>query len=124
MTLSHNWFPLLAFAGVIAVFTALKRLGLVPAAAAREHFKKGALVVDVRNPAEFKHGHLSEAVNIPLDELEGTLPRTIADKNQVLLLHCLSGTRSRAAQHIAKSIGYPNAFNLGSYSRARRIIGS
>jgi rhodanese-related sulfurtransferase len=46
----------------------------------------------------------------------------VKDKNQVLLLHCLSGTRSAMAKIKLKKMGYPNAFNLGSYGRAEGIL--
>jgi len=47
----------------------------------------------------------------------------VPDKNQVLLLHCLSGTRSGIAKRQLKSMGYQNVFNLGSYGRAGKILG-
>ena len=115
---------LLVMAGLmVAAMLALKRLGLVSAEAARAYLKQGALVVDVRSADEFKAGHLPDAVNIPLGELQNAMPRRVADKNQVLLLHCLSGTRSGIARRALKSMGYPNVFNLGSYGRAQRIVG-
>jgi rhodanese-related sulfurtransferase len=117
-----NWSFVLAIGLVLVVIIALKRLGLVSAKAARMHLKQGALVVDVRSAAEFRASHLPEAVNIPLDELPDSLPRSISDKNQVLLLHCLSGMRSGMAKRMLKGMGYTNAFNLGSYNRARRIV--
>ncbi len=113
----------LAIGVVLAVIIGLKWLGLVSAKTARMYLKQGALVVDVRTAAEFKAGHLADAVNIPLDELPDSLPRDIPDKNQVLLLHCLSGTRSGIARRILNSLGYQNVFNLGSLARARKIVG-
>lgn len=41
------------------------------------------------------------------------------DKNQILLLHCLSGTRSGMAKTKLKSLGYANVLNLGSYAAPR-----
>lgn len=118
-----SWSAILIIGLVSAVFLGLKRLGLVSAEAARQYLKAGALVVDVRSGQEFKAGHLSEAMNIPLGELPGSLPRRVSDKSQVLLLHCLSGTRSGIARRMLKGMGYQNVFNLGSYGRARRIVG-
>ena len=46
----------------------------------------------------------------------------VPDKNQVMLLHCQSGMRSAVAVGKLKSIGYANAFNLGSLSRAKAIV--
>jgi len=68
-------------------------------------------------------GHVPNAVNIPLGELRESLPRRVKDKSQVLLLHCLSGGRSGIAKQQIKGMGYQNVFNLGSYGRARQIVG-
>ena len=113
---------LLIIAAVFAVIFMLKRSGQISAEAARAHLKNGALVVDVRSPGEFASGHLPVAVNLPLDEIESALPRQVKDKNQVLLLHCLSGTRSGMAKMKLKRMGYLNVFNLGSYGRAQEIL--
>jgi rhodanese-related sulfurtransferase len=84
--------------------------------------KNGALVIDVRSSGEFASGHLPVAINVPLDEIETVLPQRVKDKNQVLLLHCQSGTRSGMAKTKLKRMGYPNVFNLGSYGRAETIL--
>jgi phage shock protein E len=116
------WIPILIVAAVVAVFMLLKKAGQISAAAALAHLKNGALVVDVRSRGEFGSGHLPKAVNIPLDEIGTTLPRRVSDKNQTLLLHCLSGTRSGMAKAKLKQMGYANVFNLGSYGRAESIL--
>ncbi|MGA9779477.1 MAG: rhodanese-like domain-containing protein [Limisphaerales bacterium] len=118
-----SWSSILIIGLVVAVILGWKRLGLVSAEVARKHLEAGALVVDVRTAGEFQSGHLSNAVNIPLGELQSGLPRLVSDKNRVLLLHCLSGTRSGFARRALKSMGYANGFNLGSYGRALRIVG-
>lgn len=117
-----NWRILLIIGVVAAVFISLKRTGLVSARAAREYLKNGALVIDVRTVGEFNSGHLPNAINIPLDEIETVLPNRVPDKNQVLLLHCQSGMRSGMAKGKLKTLGYTNVFNLGSLARARSIV--
>jgi phage shock protein E len=117
-----DWHLFLIVGLMVAVMLVLKRLGLVSAEMARTYLQQGALVVDVRSAEEFKARHLSQAINIPLGELPSSLPRRVSDKNQVLLLHCLSGTRSGIAKRALKSMGYTNVFNLGSYGRAQRIV--
>ncbi len=112
----------LIIAVILAVFMVMKRIGLVSAQTARKQLNEGALVVDVRSPGEFNTRHLPKAVNIPLDELQQRLPKRVPDKNQILLLHCLSGTRSGMARRTLKGMGYTNVFNLGSYGRAQRIV--
>jgi phage shock protein E len=117
-----NWTFLSVFLGVLAVFLVLKRSGQISAKDARTHLKNGALVVDVRTPAEFNSGHLTGAINLPLDEIEAALPRLVKDKSQVLLLHCQSGMRSGVAKGKLKAMGYPNSYNIGSFARARKIV--
>lgn len=112
---------ILAVAVFVAIFLA-RRASVVSAQLARKHLAEGALVIDVRSLEEFRGGHLPNALNIPLGELRESLPRHVKDKNQVLLLHCLTGTRSGIASQQLKSVGYANVFNLGSFARARKIV--
>ena len=109
-------------AGVIAAVWVFKRLAFISPEAARKFLRQGALVVDVRDAGEYRGGHLPKAVNIPLGDLQNSLPGRVKDKNQVLLLHCLSGTRSGIAKRQLKGMGYANVFNLGSYGRAGKIL--
>jgi phage shock protein E len=117
-----NWTPLLIIAVVVAIVFVMKRAGQISVQDALKHLKSGALVIDVRSPGEFNSGHLAQAINIPLDEIETALPRRVKDKNQVLLLHCQSGMRSGTAKGKLNSLGYANVFNLGSYGRAESIL--
>jgi phage shock protein E len=117
-----DWNVIGIVAGVIIVMIVIKRMSLVSAAAARRYLEQGALVVDVRSVGEFRGGHLPDAVNLPLGELQDSLPRQVADKSRYLLLHCLSGTRSGIAMRQLKQAGYQNVFNLGSFHRARQIV--
>ena len=118
-----NWTIAIIAGVVIGAFIVWKRFAFIPAEAARKHLAQGALVIDVRSPEEYRSGHVPIAVNIPLGELRGSLPRRVKDKSQVLLLHCLSGGRSGIAQQQIKGMGHQNVFNLGSYGRARQIVG-
>jgi phage shock protein E len=110
-----------AFVGLI-VFMVIRRSGQVSRKAAADYVRRGAFVVDVRSPREFNAGHLSQAFNIPLDELEGMLPQKIKNKDCIILLHCGTGLRSKKAQERLQQIGYKHVFNLGSYERAFKIV--
>jgi len=116
------WSTIVILAILLALLL-LRQKGQISAKAARAYLQQGALVVDVRSNAEFQSGHLQEAIHIPLDELDTLVARRVKDKNQVLLLHCQSGMRSLAAKRTLAGLGYTHAFNLGSYSRALRIVG-
>lgn len=117
-----NWTAILIFAAIFAVFLLMKQTGQISVKDAVEQLKKGALVIDVRSSGEFAAGHLPAAVSIPLDEIETAVPKRVNDKTQPLLLHCASGMRSGIAVRKLKALGYVNAFNLGSYSRAESIL--
>jgi rhodanese-related sulfurtransferase len=118
-----NWTTVCIIAVVIVAIVLLKKAGQISVQDALAHLKSGALVIDVRSAGEFSSGHLPKAINIPMEELESGLPQRVKDKDQVLLLHCLSGTRSAIAKSKLKGMGYMNVFNLGSLGRARKIVG-
>jgi len=118
-----SWTPLLIAIGIVTAFLLIKRLGQVSAKSARAYLQQGALVIDVRSNAEFQAGHLHYAIHIPIEELDTLVARRVKNKNQVLLLHCQSGMRSAVARRKLTRLGYAHVFNLGSYSRAARIVG-
>lgn len=115
-------FWLAGLGAVWVVLFVLKQRSLISPAAAREYLRQGALIVDVRSAGEYQQEHLSNAVNIPPGELPERLPRLVQDQQQVILLHCLSGTRSGSAQGQLQRLGYARVFNLGSYGRAAKIL--
>jgi phage shock protein E len=117
-----NWTALLIAAAILIAFLIFKNSGLISVKEARTYLKGGALVIDVRSAGEFVAGHLPVAVNLPVSEIETNWSRRIKDKNQVLLLHCQSGVRSSAAKKKLIALGCPNVFNMGSYTRAARIV--
>jgi phage shock protein E len=119
-----NFITWLVIAGAVLAFLLVKRLTLVTPAAAREWLNKGALVIDVRSEGEFEERHLPGAINIPLGRLRYEIARCTPDKAQPLLLHCLSGGRSGVGQGMLRQMGYSNVFNLGSYGRAEKIVGT
>ena len=82
-----------------------------------EEYKEtaNAALIDVREPNEYKAGHIPGAKNIPLSEIE-----TISiDKNQLLYVYCLRGARSRKAVSILKKKGYMNVISIGGIKRYR-----
>jgi phage shock protein E len=116
--------PLLIVIATLAVVLAVKRSARIPSKTAAEYLHSGAMLIDVRSAGEFTAQHLPQAVNIPLSEIETVIARKVKDKNQVLLLHCQGGGRSNAAMKKLRAMGYPNAYNLGSYGRAAQIVRS
>ena len=117
-----DWIVFVIAIVVFIAFYGLKWLSFVSPETARKNLASGALVVDVRTAREFTSGHLPGAINIPLGELRATVRQKVPDKNQPLLLHCLSGGRSAIAVRQLRGLGYASVFNLGSYSRAEHIL--
>lgn len=68
------------------------------------------LIIDVREPSEFKAGHIPGAVNIPL----GSLPKLVStlDRQAETILVCRSGNRSLSAYHQLKALGFTDLKNL------------
>jgi rhodanese-related sulfurtransferase len=64
-------------------------------------------LIDVRTPAEFEAGHIPGAVNVPLDELKGSLDqlRTVLDDHHDVVLVCRSGARAGQAQEALQAAG-------------------
>jgi phage shock protein E len=89
---------------------------------AREHLKRGAIVVDVRTVEEFKTSHLTNVVNIPLDQVTVKIPQLVTNKSDVVLLHCRSGRRSGIAEGQLRGLGYTNVFNIGSFEKAAQCL--
>lgn len=119
----QEWVLILLFAVVLVAYVLLKGRGQLRADQAREFLRSGALLIDVRTPEEFRSGHLAQAINIPLDQIQSAVPVRAPRKDQVLLLHCQSGMRSGAAQRRLRGLGYTQAYNLGSFGRAAQIVG-
>jgi rhodanese-related sulfurtransferase len=80
--------------------------------------KDGALLVDVRSPAEFRSGSVTGAINIPLDTITQQLSRFKGAKN--IVVFCRSGNRSRMAEQILKQNGYTMVINGGTWQQVRQ----
>lgn len=113
---------LLAIVLIAGVVMWLRSSQSISVEQAREYLSKGALLIDVRSAGEFSSGHLRNAKNLPLDQMETLAPGALKEKGQVLLLHCQSGMRSRVAQRKLQQLGYAKAFNVGSYARAAQVV--
>jgi phage shock protein E len=117
-----TWTTLPVLAVILIVFWLARHATQIPERDALVLLQAGALVIDVRTAGEFVAGHLPVAVNLPLNEIERSVTRRVESKDQVLLLHCQSGTRSQQAVKKLRAMGYEKAYNLGSYARAENIV--
>jgi len=113
---------LLIVIAVLVVLFVFKKSGEVSAAKVSELMGAGAVVVDVRTVGEYQNGHIDGVVNIPMDRFAEDIATVAPDKDTPLLLHCGSGTRSGMVRRTARRMGYTSVHNLGSYSRAQRLV--
>lgn len=74
---------------------------------------KNALVLDVREEAEFGNGHLLNAKLIPLGKLAGRIGELERYREQPIVVVCRSGQRSASACALLGKQGFAQAFNLG-----------
>ncbi len=73
----------------------------------------GYLIVDVRRPDEFAEGHIEGAINVPNEEIADEMPEKLPDKDQLLLVYCRTGRRSKEAAEKLAKIGYTNIYEIG-----------
>lgn len=73
----------------------------------------GHVVVDVRRLDEYQAGHIPGAICIPNESIEKTPPRELPDPDQVVLIYCRSGNRSKQAAQKLFDMGYTNVYEFG-----------
>lgn len=83
--------------------------------------KKGAIIVDVRTPEEFKSGHINKSINIPLNVIANKAEE-LKKKNKPIILVCRSGARSGSALGILKSKGISEVYNGGGWTSLQSQI--
>ena len=83
-------------------------------------FDSRLTVVDVRRMNEFAEGHVTNAINMPLDEMTDVAQIAQLEEDQNLYVHCKSGYRSVIATSLLKQQGYHNLRNvLGGWSKIK-----
>lgn len=71
------------------------------------------IILDVRTQEEYEAGHIPGAVLIPNTEIEIRAAKELPDKDQLLLIYCRSGNRSKQAAQILVKLGYTNIKEFG-----------
>ena len=70
------------------------------------------ILIDVRSIQEYNEYHLNSAVCIPSYELQKKIPDMIENKNQMIILYCQTGARSKKAIKILEKLGYNNLYEI------------
>lgn len=73
----------------------------------------GYVIIDSRTQEEFDAGHIEGAIMIPEYEIAQRAERELPDKNQLILVYCRSGRRSKIASQALAELGYTNVREFG-----------
>ena len=71
------------------------------------------IILDVRTAQEYSEKHIPKAVNIPNESIGTEDLPALPDKNQLILVYCRSGNRSKQASEKLAALGYTNIVEFG-----------
>ena len=71
------------------------------------------IILDVRTIAEYNEGHIPNAICIPNETIGNNTMSELPDKEQLILIYCRSGNRSKQAAEKLKKLGYTNLIDFG-----------
>ena len=75
--------------------------------------ERGYIILDVRRPDEFAAGHIPNAINVPNETIGTAEISELPDKNQLIMVYCRSGRRSKEASEKLVKLGYTNIVEFG-----------
>ena len=73
----------------------------------------GHVIVDVRRQDEYDAGHIPGAILIPNESIGHGAPEALPDYDQIILIYCRSGNRSKQASEKLAAMGYTNIYEFG-----------
>ena len=73
----------------------------------------GYIILDVRRPNEYAAGHIPNAINVANESIGTSEIAELPDKNQLILVYCRSGRRSKEAAEKLVKLGYTNIVEFG-----------
>ena len=75
--------------------------------------EKDYIIIDARTEEEFAEGHIENAILIPEYEIANRAEKELPDKEQLILVYCRSGRRSKIASEELVNLGYTNVKEFG-----------
>ena len=75
--------------------------------------ESGYIILDVREQDEYDEGHIPGAILIPYGEIADLAEKELSDKDQLILVYCRSGRRSKIAAEELVNLGYTNVKEFG-----------
>ena len=76
----------------------------------------GHIIVDVRRQDEYDEGHIPGAILIPNESISDERPKELTDLDQIILIYCRTGRRSKEASQKLADMGYTNVYEFGGIS--------
>ena len=71
------------------------------------------IILDVRTMQEYNEGHIPNAICIPNETISENIINKLPNKEQLILIYCRSGNRSKQAAQKLKNLGYTNLIEFG-----------
>lgn len=103
---------LLAGCGVQSEESTYRQITAEEAAAMMEE-ESNYIILDVRTAQEYNEKHISDAINIPNETIGSEEIPELPDKEQLILVYCRSGNRSKQAAEKLVKLGYTNIVEFG-----------
>ena len=75
--------------------------------------ESGYIIIDARTQEEYDEGHIPRAILIPEYEIADRAEKELPDKDQLILVYCRSGRRSKIAAEELVKLGYTNVKEFG-----------
>ena len=75
--------------------------------------EEGYIILDVRTQEEYDEGHIPGAIVISHEEIAEKAEEVLTDKDQLILVYCRSGRRSKIAAEALVELGYTNIKEFG-----------
>ena len=75
--------------------------------------QEGYIILDVREQDEYDAGHIPGAILIPYTQIKDSAEEALTDKDQMILVYCRSGRRSKIAAEALVELGYTNIREFG-----------
>ena len=89
-----------------------RQIGMDEAVAMMEQ-EYGYIILDVRTPEEFAEKHIPNAINVPNETIGTDEISALPDKDQLIMVYCRSGRRSKEAAEKLVKLGYTNIVEFG-----------
>ena len=74
--------------------------------------RESAMLVDVRSEADFRAGHITNAINIPLDQIEVQINKITSNSKKNIIVYCQKGVRSAQAFRLLNKLGLPKLYTI------------